>query len=271
MSFLERVKYFTEFVFCYFLFVSVVYSKISTRRNNLSEKFYNNGTPPAVVRDDYYTYYNVSLLGSKAVGNLTVDKTDCNFIVNDCIRKVCKNREDLLKNSKYVYCSSHSVDEVSTDIQNCLIDKDVLEKTKYNELCQGSIVELLYNYYEDLKVMESEFAKVSAACILSKDNLYAAEQCYFYLINYNDSFNESTRNTLNGLCGVTVQGGSENMVSQFFSAGMYGMSDIYSGSRSPVTPLSNQYKRREGWKEVVQAIYDRYRKNMLSACNGNIE
>ncbi len=267
------IKYCTIFLSSVLFLSAFAYAKRTKSHDRLSDKFYNNGgLPPAVVRDKYYTYYNVATLGSGAVKDLTVDKTlNCNFAVNDCIRKICKNRKDLVENSGYVYCSSHSVDEVSRDIQNCLIDRDILEKTKYHELCQGSIVGLLYQYYDDLKVMESEFAKVSASCILAIDNLSAAEKCYFYSMGYDGDFDDSILNKLQSLCGGTVSGGSENMANQFFSAGMYGLSDVYAGSNVPVDPFSNPYKKREGWREVVQVIYDRYRKNMLSACNGNIE
>ena len=268
-------KYFLFLFLMFFYFCDASYSGIRRKSRkqpeSLVNKFYNNGRPAPIVRDKYYTYYNVSLLGSGAIKNLTVKKDNCNYAVNDCIRKICKNREDLLKNSSYVYCSSNSVDTISNNIQSCLIDKDALEKTEYSKICQGSVVSLLYKYYDELEVMNSEFAKVSASCILAKDNLYAAEQCYFYSMGYNEDFDESNRDALQQLCGATVRGGSENMANQFFSAGMYGMSDIYSGSMKQVEPFSNPYKKRDNWKEVVQAIYDRYRRNMLSSCGGNIE
>jgi hypothetical protein len=48
------------------------------------------------------------------------------------------------------------------------------------------------------------------------------------------------------------------------------MSDIYSGSMMPVMPMSNLNAKRENWQEVVGALYDRYRKNMISSCSGNL-
>ncbi len=245
------------------------------RRSGLSlaDKFYNNGRGfPLVVKDKNFTYYNAGVLGGNSLQNLTVrTEENCDFAINDCVRRVCKRRADLNKYGSYVYCSSNSLTTVSDEIQNCLVDKGVLEGMKYGDVCKGFIVGNLYRFYEEQELLESEYAKVSATCVRAKDNLDAAEQCYFYLMTYNGEFDNNLKDTLRQFCGGVARGGSEDMMSQFFSAGSYGLSDIYSGSMTPTMPFANPDAKRQNWHEVVGVLYDRYRKNMVSSCGGQIE
>lgn len=261
-----------------------VKTKTSSNKVNIATKpiseYFDTDNPKPIVRTPNITYFNMGSLAASGIlydkntgsffgGNVNLGyrKDECELVIKDCIRRVCKSKTELQAQGAYTYCATNSMTVVSKDVEDCMLNQSVLENRKYNEYCQGYVVDLMMDYYKESVQEEENFVSNSSDCVLSKKAVNAAVKCYDYLIQYNGVFDNNLMNALRPLCGGGAPGGSEEMLSRFFSAGSYGFSNVVGDATTIGEAFaSGVEQKRSNWKEVVAVIYSSYVSQAKTYC-----